>query len=186
MSKQNPSLESLLQQFDKAEKLRADTEALKPRLENEINAALASGDVLDEKTALALQTKRGQLDLCPAKLEQIADRLEKLTAEIQAEFNPRYIAFSRAVQDLSRQQKEKWTDGILPKIPKIKKAMAERHIAELYALTDQAAQIEGLVSVIRYPLTQQDFIGAARNLLQAENDFEIVRKREFELLASQS
>ena len=114
MSKQNPSLESLLKQFDKTEQLRADTEALKPRLENEINAVLSSGDSLDEKTALALQTKRGQLELIPAKLGQIMGRLTELETSIEAEFQSRFTDFQKQISAVHSIIRNRVLEALIP------------------------------------------------------------------------
>jgi hypothetical protein len=168
------SLESLLSDFDKVAQLRADTEALKPRLEKEIVDALDSGDALDEKNAQALQTKRGQLDLCSAKLGQIAFRLEKLTADIQSEFHSRYSAFNHAVRELASQEKGKWSAGNLLKFPKENQALVEMHFAKLYTLTSLAVRLSGLEHSIQFPLTQQDFVTAARRLLDAEKELPTV------------
>jgi hypothetical protein len=182
MSKQNSTLESLLAAFNKTEALRADTEALKPRLETEINGVLASGDVLDEKTALSLQTKRGQLDLIPAKLEQISTRRRELEAEIEIEFNKRYMSF-RANIRLE-------TDNVRRKVlatiqPLMFEPMAAATFADMICpRTKLAIEFDGLTSPIDFQITViQNTITASRELLKREKELAQIKARPENLMA---
>lgn len=169
--KKPDSLESLLESFSKTEKLRDDTEALKIRLEAEINAKLASGDALDEKTAQALQTKRGQLDLVPAKLAQISARLTSLTAEIQTEFDQRSIAFSRAIQTAGNVAKDKLRAVIIPMLNELQADNGEEIVHFIFPRTKLANQLDGLESPIRYQaVNMQNPVAAALLLLAAEKE----------------
>lgn len=170
MSKPN-SLESLLAAFSKTEKLRDETEALKIRLESEVNVALDTGDVLDEKTALALQTKRGQLDLVPAKLAQISARLISLTAEIQTEFDQRSIAFSHAILAANNVAKDKLRAVIIPMLHELQAENGEEIMHFIFPRTKLANQLAGLESPIRYQaVNMRDPVAAARLLLAAEKE----------------
>jgi hypothetical protein len=170
MSKPN-SLESLLAAFSKTEKLRDDTEALKTRLEGEVNAALDTGDVLNEKFAASLQTKRGQIDLVPAKLAQLSTRLISLTAEIQTEFDQRSIAFSRAIQAAGNVGKDKLRAAILPMLPELAAATGQAIVDFIFPRTKLAAQIAGIESPIQFQVVvHQNPVAAARLLLVAEKE----------------
>jgi hypothetical protein len=161
------SLESLLATFDKNEELRADTEALRPRLENEINAALASGDVLDEKIATSLQTKRGQLDLIPAKLGQISTKSEELQAAIQAEFQVLYNAFGSELRALQDAESKRIIAGLT-------KLGLEQNYVEALVLqgistrTNLSRNLAGLDSPISFQVAQKNIVQAARELLKSE------------------
>lgn len=96
------SLESLLSDLEKADQVYAETEALKPKLEAEINSALESGDVLDEKIAASLQTKRAQLELIPAKLAQVAARQATILEQIESEFTQRLLKFEKGIAEAAR------------------------------------------------------------------------------------
>lgn len=175
MSKQT-SLESLLTAFDKTEALRADTEALKPRLENEINAALASGDVLDEKIATSLQTKRGQLELIPAKLGQISAKSEELLVAIPTEFHSRFKAFDSQLQVLQSATKKKVVDVLSSLMidPLVVEELTNRMI---WTRTKLAVELSGLESAIRFQVGQQNIVGAARELLKSEKELALVKAR---------
>ena len=166
-----PTLESLLEAFSKTEKLRDDTEALKLRLEAEINTALASGDALDEKTAQALQTKRGQEDLVPAKLAQLSARLAGLTTEIQTEFDERSITFSRAIQAAGNVAQDKLRAVIIPMLHELQADNGEEIVHFIFPRTKLANQLAGLESPIRYQAVNlQNPVAAARLLLVAEKE----------------
>jgi hypothetical protein len=170
MSKIN-SLESLLADFSKTEKLRDDTEALKIRLESEVNLALDTGDVLDEKTAQALQTKRGQIDLVPAKLAQLSARLTSLTVEIQTEFDQQSIVFSRAVQTAGNVAKDKLRAVIIPMLHELQADNGEEIVHFIFPRTKLANQLDGLESPIRYQaINMRNPVAAARLLLAAEKE----------------
>jgi hypothetical protein len=89
------NLACLVRRLEKVDKLQAETEALRPKLEAEINATLENGDVADEKLSAGLATKRGQLELVPFKLKQIEREREKLTVELLAEFQACQLEFSK-------------------------------------------------------------------------------------------
>jgi hypothetical protein len=170
MSKPN-SLESLLADFSKTEKLRDDTEALKIRLESEVNVALDTGDVLDEKTAQALQTKRGQIDLVPAKLAQLSARLTSLTVEIQTEFDQQSIVFSRAVQTAGNVAKDKLRAVIIPMLHELQADNGEEIVHFIFPRTKLANRLDGLESPIRYQaINMRNPVAAARLLLAAEKE----------------
>lgn len=170
MSKPN-SLESLLAAFSKTEKLRDETEALKIRLEGEVNAALASGDVLENETAQALQTKRGQIDLVPGKLAQINARLESLAAEIQTEFDQRRNSFNSARAAAREVAKGKLRTIILPLIQELQGVTGEEIVQNLYPFTKLAAQLDAFDNPISFQITvHQNYVAAARLLLAAEKD----------------
>jgi hypothetical protein len=170
MSKPN-SLELLLADFSKTEKLRDDTEALKIRLESEVNVALDTGDVLDEKTALALQTKRGQIDLVPAKLAQISARMSSLTAEIQTEFEQRSSAFSLAILAAGNVAKDKLRAVIIPMLHEFQADNGEEIVHFIFPRTKLANHLDGLESPIRYQaINMQNPVAAARLLLAAEKE----------------
>ena len=166
-TEKSPTLEKLLTAFEKAEQLRADTEALKPRLEKEIADVLDSGDALDEKIAASLQTKRGQLELCGPKLAQIAARMESLKAESQAQFQIRYNAFGaelRAMQDAATKKV----------VAQFNELGIDREDAEQLALrgvwvrTKLARQLGGLDSSINFHVSMGNIVLAARELLKSE------------------
>ena len=170
MSKPN-SLELLLADFSKTEKLRDDTEALKIRLESEVNLALDTGDVLDEKPAQALQTKRGQIDLVPAKLAQLSARLTSLTVEIQTEFDQQSIVFSRAVQTAGNVAKDKLRAVIIPMLHEFQADNGEEIVHFIFPRTKLANQLDGLESPIRYQaINMRNPVAAARLLLAAEKE----------------
>ena len=167
MSKPN-SLESLLAAFSKTEKLRDETEALKIRLESEVNVALDTGDVLDEKTAQALQTKRGQIDLIPSKLASISTKSQELQAAIQTEFQVRYNAFSselRALQDAESKR-------IIAELTKL--GLEQNYVEELVlqgisARTNLSRNLAGLDSQISFQVVSlKNIVQAARELLKSE------------------
>ena len=162
------TLESLLANFDKAQQLLSDTEALKPRLEKEIADALATGDALDEKTAQALQTKRGQLDLVPAKLAQINGRIETLTTDIQEEFSARFNAFNSDIQAVVRVAKQNMSGFLIPLLHEMQQDNGEEILAFIFPRTKLANQLGGLENAIRFRVAQQDFIAASRDILVAE------------------
>jgi hypothetical protein len=165
------NLESLLASFSKTEQLRDDTEALKIRLESEVNVALDTGDALDEKTAQALQTKRGQIDLIPAKLAQISARLTSLTVEIQTEFDQRSIVFSRAIQTAGNVAKDKLRAVIIPMLHELQVVNGEEIVHFIFPRTKLANQLDGLESPIHYQaVNMQNPVAAARLLLASEKE----------------
>jgi hypothetical protein len=170
------TLESLLAAFDHTEALRVDTESLKPKLEAEIGAALATGDVLDEKIATSLQTKRAQLEMIPAKLGQISIRSEKLQAAIQTEFYSRFKTFDSELQVLQAATKKKVLDVLAPLMidPLVVQELFDRMI---WIRTKPAAELAGLRSGIDFQLTQQNIIGAARELLKRKGDLALIKAR---------
>jgi hypothetical protein len=171
-----PLLESLLTAFDKTEALRADTEALKPRLEREINSALGGGEALDEKLATSLQTKRAQLEMTPAKLGQISAKSEELLTAIQAEFNSRFKAFNSELQVLESATKKKVMEALSP-------LMVDALVVEeltnrmIWTRTKLAVELSGLESAINFQLTNQNIIGAVRELLKREKELALIKAR---------
>ncbi|MGD0745623.1 MAG: hypothetical protein ABSA45_10750 [Verrucomicrobiota bacterium] len=169
------TLESLLAAFDRTEQLRADTEGLKPRLENEINQALATGDVLDESLAAGLQTKRGQLELIGPKLAQISAKADELVAAIQDAFQSRYVAFTREIRLLQ--------DATLKRILSLFYQLGVgAEDAESIALqgvwgrTKMAKLLTDLDSAIRFQVSQRNIVGAARELLRREEELAAIKK----------
>lgn len=170
------TLESLLAAFDKTEQLRADTEALKPRLETEINAVLASGDALNESLAGSLAVKKSQLELVPAKLSQISRRADELTAAIQAEFQNRFRAFDSELQSLQAKTKKKVLDVLGPLMidSLVVQELFDRMI---WTRTKPAAELSGLRSGIDFQLSQGNVVQAARELLQREKELAVIKAR---------
>lgn len=72
------TLESTLSEIATIEKQIADTTTLQTRLEGELNAAMESGDVEDNKVIKAVQDIKTKLDLCPRRLDQLNQKLAKL------------------------------------------------------------------------------------------------------------
>lgn len=163
------SLEKLLAAFSKTEKLRDDTEALKNRLAREVNTALETGDALDEKIAQALQTKRGQIDLVPAKLAQLSARLTSLTAEIQAEFDQRSMVFNRGISDAGNAVKESLRAAIIPLLHELQVSTGEEIVEFLFLRTKLAHELAGLNAPIHHQAAFiQNPVEASRLLLVAE------------------
>jgi hypothetical protein len=176
MSSKQPLLESLLATYDQNETLRSDTKELRPRLENEINAALAGGDALDEKTAAGLQTKRAQLEMIPAKLGQICARSDKLLDAIQTEFYSRFKPFEAELQLLQDKIKKRVLDVLSPLMidPVVTEELFNRTI---WTRTKPAVELSGLVSVIQFQVSQQNIVGAARELLKREKELALIKAR---------
>jgi len=175
MSKQS-TLEKMLESFSKNEALRASTEALKPRLETEINTALATGEALDEGIAVSLQTKRAQIELCSNKLTQIASRTEELIAAIQVEFNSRFQAFDSELQALEAATKKKVLDVLGPLV--IDQLFLEELTSRMiWGRTKLAVELAGLRDAIQFQVVQQNIILAARELLKRERDLELIKAR---------
>jgi len=168
------TLESLLSAFDKTEQLRADTEGLKPRLEKEINEALATGDVLDEKLAAGLQTKRGQLDLINPKLAQCSARADELVAAIQAEFQNRYVAFTRELRALQNATVKRVL--VLFNQLGVEAVDAETIALQgVWGRTRMARLLDGLDSAVKFQVSQQNIVGAARELVRRELELATIK-----------
>ena len=166
-----PSLEKLLEAFSKTEKRRDETEALKLRLEAEINERLDSGDGVSEQIAQALQIKRGQFDLCPGKIAQLSARLASLTTEIQAELAERSIPFSRELQAVGNVAKDKLRAVIIPMLPELAAVDGEGIVQFIFPRTKLSAKITGLDSIIQFQLwANKNPVAAARQLLVAEKE----------------
>lgn len=176
MSSKQPLLESLLATYDQTEALRVDTKELKPRLENEINTALAGGDALDEKVAAGLQTKRAQLEMIPAKLSQICARSDKLLDAIETEFYRRLKPFESELQVRQEMIKKKVLDVLSPLMidPVVTEELFNRTI---WTQTKPAVELSGLVSVIQFQVSQKNIVGAARELLKREKELELIKAR---------
>ena len=174
MSKSN-SLEGLLSSYDKAEKVRLETEALKPRLENELNAALATGDVLDEKLAAGLQVKRGQLELIPYKIHQIETRMLDLKAEIDREYEVRFSRFYDEIGEVSNLEKIRIENVIKPLIPELVTPSCDAVINQILSLTKLSAQLGTLRDFAKFQKHLGNPVGAARNLISAEKDLVVIK-----------
>ena len=176
LNSKQPLLESLLATFDQNEALRADTKELRPRLENEINAALAGGNALDEKAAAGLQTKRAQLEMIPAKLGQICARSDKLRDAIETEFYSRFKGFDSELQLRQEMIKKKVLDVLSPLMidPVVTQELFNRTI---WTQTKPAVELSGLVSVIQFQVSQQNIVGAARELLKREKELALIKAR---------
>lgn len=171
-----PSLEQLLASFDRAVQLRIETEALKPRLETEINDALASGDVLDENLAASLQIKRGQLELVPAKLNQLSAKSEELAIAIQPEFHCRLKLFTEELQTL-RNAEAKRVLELFDQLG-IDRLEAEAVAAQgVLRRTKLNTELVSLESQIRFQVSQQDIVGAARELVRREQELAEIKAR---------
>jgi len=162
------NLAQLLEKFDKVEKSAADTVALQPRLESEIDAVLATGDVQDEGMANSLATKRGQLELIPAKLKQLTSERESLVQEIEGEFHACYAIFERRFAGgnaiihayLDRIVRPLMADDF----------MVEHHISMLVPHTKLNRSIVGLLSNIQFPRHMGNIPEAARQLLKRRTE----------------
>jgi len=166
-AKARGSLESLLRAWDKAEAVRADTEALKPQLEAELATGMDSGEVLNENVVRGLQLKRMMLEMIPGKFAQIERREAELTAEIRTEFNARSIAYHRQF-DGAREILHRHFDGI------IRHLMAEDYMVGtlinnmLIPHTKLHRRIASEIAYIQQRNAQGDVVGAARELLKRE------------------
>jgi len=176
MSSKKPSLEILIEAHHKNEALRTTTEALKPRIEGEINSALATGDVLSEQIAVSLQTKRAQLEMIPAKLGQITARAEDLLASIQAEFNSRFLTFESELQALQAKTKKKVLDVLSPLM--LDQVFVQQLVDQMvWTRTKMAIELGGLETAVRFQLSQQNIVLAARELLRVEKELTLIQTR---------
>lgn len=159
----------MLAAFDRADKLRLETEELKPRLEKEIGAALASGEALDEKLAQSLLVKRGQLEMIPAKLDQIHERQKSLESEIDTELNLRFTEFEHQFAHTNRLIHAR-LDALLRPIMADDFAM-DHHISTwLIGNTKLNRQIVGILNCIRQPMMLGNPVAAARTLVAREGE----------------
>ncbi|HEV2452736.1 MAG TPA: hypothetical protein VGY98_00650 [Verrucomicrobiae bacterium] len=169
------NLEALLKILGKLEKLRADTEDLKVKLENEIASALDTGDVLDEKLATGLSVKRGQLELVPAKLAQIQRQSEALNAEIQTEFTACFIAFEKYFIGMSGTVQQTIISFLAPLIAEDMRFALEPIVAtQIWPSTLLARKASGIVGRIRFHMNQGDWPQAARELLNQERQAQAI------------
>jgi len=166
----------LLDSFRKNEALRIDTEKLKPRLETEINTALATGEALDEKIAQSLQTKRAQLEMVSPKLSQIAARTEELLAAIQVEFNSRFQAFDSELQALEAATKKKVLDVLGP-LGIDQLFLEELTSRMIWNRTKMAGELAGLRDTIRFQVVNQNLVSASQELLKREKELAAIKSR---------
>jgi hypothetical protein len=167
--KKRSSLKSLLASFDSAEKLREETEALRPRLEKEIGEYLSSGEALDEKIAQGLQTKRCQLEMIPAKLDQIHLRQESLKVEINTELGLCYIEFEHQFSHMN-----KLVSGHLKAFlqPMMADDFALDHYISAFLISNTKLnrRVVGILNCIRQPMMLGNPVAAARTLLAREGE----------------
>jgi hypothetical protein len=167
--KKRSSLTSLLAAFDRAEKLREETEVLKPRLDKEIAEYLASGEALDEKIAQGLQTKRCQLEMIPAKLDQIDERLKSLKDEINTELGLRFVEFEHQFSHMNKLVCDRLSELLRPIMAD--DFTLDRHISMwLVGNTKLNRKVVGLLSYIRHPMMLGNAVAGARALIAREGE----------------
>lgn len=166
--KNTTKLQELLLAYDKAEQLRNQTEALKPMLENEINATLAEGDALDENVARALQTKRAQLDLIPGKLCQIENRQQKLVSEISDEFELGYAPLTAHLRAIEASVKEKLKAKLEPLLMDLDSTQTAYITDVIFNHSKLKLAIAGCENPISNATVLGDYILRARRLISAE------------------
>lgn len=166
-AKARGSLEGLLRAWARAQEVRLDTETLKPRLEAELATGLDGGELLNENVARGLQLKRMMLDMLPGKFAQIERREAELLAELQPEFNLRFIAYRRQFNGVRGIIHQHLSQAIRP-------LLADDFALDviisqmLVPNTKLHRRCNGEVAYIEQRVSQGDWVAAARELLKRE------------------
>lgn len=166
----NPvNLARLLKQFDKLEKELADTTALREKLEGEINKALDSGSVDDDRLVASLATKRGKLELIPAKLARLEAERAALIDGLQGEFIACLVALEHRFKGMRESIKTKIVAFLQPVM--LDDSLVESRVdALIMPYIKPSSKAAGLLNYIRFPSLQGNWAESARQWLRRENE----------------